>query len=378
MRYAFHFHDQGDGWYKYDEALFKSLLQQSFRCHVQIQRGNVIIHDRDPLGGICDSSESFTDSVGLARLSRNEYVNIFENSRPYVQIVHGLTNSQASRIAQAISTSDGYLGMIPVRFNSNLYNFVYRARLIPSYRVIGSELRLQHTAFDVVDEDLRDVSMFDYWRRSEVFDRVVWENVGVRSSILDSFDSLDHDSIVGETEALLEDLLENVSNEVMIRAIDLDPRLVEALHAALDGLYRARTSEQLSQCALSCRRFLERLADRLFPATDETRGDRELGQNQWKNRLWAYVEDVIGSKAASTIDARLDEIGSRIDSVSDAAQSDVHRPEVVQVSIIRLIIGLLSLVYDLTLLDPPPTELPGHSYERGASEIILGMIGHDR
>ena len=378
MRFAFHFRDQGDGWYKYDESLFRSLLQQSFRCHVLIQRGTIVLHNEDALSGICDSSDSFTDGIGLTRLSRNEYVNMFGTSIPYVQVVHGLTNSQALRIAQAISTSDDYLGMIPVRFNSNLYNFVYRARLMSSYRVIGNELRLQHTAFDVVDEDLRDVGMLDYWTKSKIFNQVVWENVGVRSSILDSFDSLDHDSIVGETEILLEDLLEIVSNEVMIRTIDLDPRLVEALHASLDGLYRARTSEQLSQCALSCRRFLERLADRLFPATDEKRGDRELGQNQWKNRLWAYVEDVIDSKAASSFDTRLDEIGSRIDSVSDAAQSDVHRPEVVQVSIIRLIIGLLSLVYDLTLLDPPPTELPGHSYEKGASEIIFGMIGHDR
>lgn len=376
VRYAFHFVDSGHGWREYDKALFRALLQLGSRCHVLVRCGNV-----SNLGTtkeqIIRNAKAMVDSTS-STISYSEYLNLFTATTPYVLLIQGMTRHQAFETMSKLSRVEDFRGVLQLDFRENLHLAVYGYCLIHRYRVVGDELRIQHTALDIVADDERDHTMFEYWREQHLFTRVSWENVGIRTTLLDSFDSPEHESIVAETESLLGNLLEGVSNEVMLRAIDLDPRLVEALHAALNQLHRAQTSEQLAQCALSCRRFLERLADRLYPATEEKRAGRSLGPEKWRNRLWAYAADAIGSDAASNLDLRLQDVGGRIDSVSKAANSSIHRPEVQQVTITRLIVALVSLTYDLALMRPPPADLPGEAYEPAARNTIIQMLRGDK
>lgn len=377
MRYAYHFSDSGNGWFEYDTMLFRALLQSRSRYHVLVFRGNI---GRDAFGKSDDRvihNVHHIVNTSLSSFTPSQYLELFAHTSVYILLVQGMTHSQADAIRDQLSSRNSFLGMLGLSFNDRLHRAVYGSRFSPSYRVIGDELRLRHDALAVALDDERDHSQIDRWRKTALFKRVLWENIGVRTTILDEFDSPEHDAIVGETENLLSDLLEGVAMEVMLRTIDLDPRLVEALHAALYSLQTARTSEQLAQSALSCRRFLERLADRLFPTSEEERNGRKLGPAQWKNRLWAFAEDAIGSSAASDIDSRLADIGARIDAVARSADSGVHRPEMDQVRATRLITALVSLSYDLALLTPPPTELPGDAYEPSVRRMLLEMLNVD-
>ena len=48
---------------------------------------------------------------------------------------------------------------------------------------------------------------------------------------------------------------------------------------------------EIAQVSLSCRRFLENLANALYPPRSEKVKGREVGAAAYRNRLWAYVEE---------------------------------------------------------------------------------------
>src|SRR5580700_6186375 len=79
---------------------------------------------------------------------------------------------------------------------------------------------------------------------------------------------------------------------------DLNPALFDALGAAVDVLRRARTEEHVAQVALSGRRYLEQLADVLFPAQEKEHNGRKVGRAEFKNRIWAFIADNARSAAA--------------------------------------------------------------------------------
>lgn len=284
-----------------------------------------------------------------------------------------MTNQHAMQTARRLETVDDFLGVVGLTFKIPLHWAAYWATLFQSYRILGDELRLQHIALEL-DEDARDQQQLDYWRQTGIFSRVVWEDIGVRTTIFDEFHTHEQEILVSETQHFLNELLEDVSHEILFRAIDLDPKLVHRLHASLERLNTARTSEDMAHSALSCRRFLKLLADYLFPPTDEKRDGRRLGPSEWKNRLWAYSEDAIGSEAGAEINMRLTDIGKRIDAVADSANANVHRTVVERVAIARLIVALVSLTFDLTLLSPPPTVLPRQAYGIGIKNAINELL----
>jgi hypothetical protein len=263
VQYAFHFVDSGAGWRPYDRRFFRAVLQLPRRPHILIRRGNVTHWDFGKTTEQIVLNARAVLEAANSSISIEDYLEMIRTTKPYVMLVRGMTATEAAETTRRLDVADDFVGVVGLRFDDPLHWAVYGSGLLHSYRLIGDELRLQHHPEDE-DQDTKDVAARDYWRRSGLFSEVTWENIGIRATIFDTFDTAEHASVVAETETLLEDLLDSVAAEVMLRATDLDPHLVEALHAALNGLRRARTSEQLAQCALSCRRFMERLADRMF------------------------------------------------------------------------------------------------------------------
>ena len=380
MRYAFHFDDTvktnvAFRWAnEHDNPFFQALLKQESPWHILIRTGNINFWtDHDSIKRAFRKAKGII-GPGSPNTPMSEYVERLNHTDVYVLLVQGLTSRQAEDIANRLSKLEHFIVMLELDPSDTVHMVTYWFHLVQSYRIIGDELRLQHTGFEVATDDERDHGRMEYWQETSLWADVVWEDIGVRTTIFDEYDSPDHESIVGETESLLEDLLEGIANEVMLRAIDLDPRLVHALHAALSALRTAKTSEQRAQSALSCRRFLERLADVLYPPRDQKRDGRCLGPAQWRNRLWAYAEDALGDHAATRVDAQLKEIGDRIDAVANQANSRVHRPDIDQIGATRLVVALVSLTYDLALLSPPPEELPSEPYSPNINRLILDLL----
>jgi len=77
------------------------------------------------------------------------------------------------------------------------------------------------------------------------------------------------------------------------KLLDLVPEAAEKLMIA----FRSVASDHREDWsrAGSCRKFIENLADELYPAKDAEVKGRKLGQAQYINRLWAFMDASIES-----------------------------------------------------------------------------------
>lgn len=88
--------------------------------------------------------------------------------------------------------------------------------------------------------------------------------------------------------------------------------------------------ESLSAALTSCRRLLMEVADSLFPAQDEEWKDRQgrarkVGEEQYKNRLLAYMADLITSEGTySLLESEIDHLASRLDNIYEKTCKGVH------------------------------------------------------
>lgn len=111
------------------------------------------------------------------------------------------------------------------------------------------------------------------------------------------------------------------------------PDAVRKLASVHDNLV-SDNPEDWSNAAHSCRRFLQNLADVVFPPQVKPRtaivdGEprkRRLGREQYINRLMDYIEDSSESgRFTELVGSHLKYIGDRLDSISRATQKGSHR-----------------------------------------------------
>ena len=162
-------------------------------------------------------------------------------------------------------------------------------------------------------------------------------------------------------------------DDLLIRLREADPQLIEALHAAFDALDQHDSIEQQSHVALSSRRFLERLANVLYPPPDEPIGGRKLGKAEYRNRLWRYAEERIEyDDRAKVALASLQQVGGRIDALDKVANKGVHA-DVEAIEMHRLVMGVFLPAHDLLTLRAPDGRA-ADSYSEKLSREILGIL----
>lgn len=90
------------------------------------------------------------------------------------------------------------------------------------------------------------------------------------------------------------------------------------------------TDESFSQALTSCRRLLATVADAVFPPHSEPIVDRkgrsrQVGPEQYKNRLLAFLDERIGTSGTSAIvTSQLEHLAARLDAVYEKACKGVH------------------------------------------------------
>lgn len=113
------------------------------------------------------------------------------------------------------------------------------------------------------------------------------------------------------------------------------------------------------QVAIFCRRLIEGLANTLYPARKEQVKGRDVGPEEYRNRLWAYVEERLDAskQARDLVQKSLQDLGSRIDKLDKLANKGLHASTTL-LEIDRLLIALVTVAYDLLSVTPPPIEVP--------------------
>lgn len=115
-----------------------------------------------------------------------------------------------------------------------------------------------------------------------------------------------------------------LKNEVDDKLLDLDPVLAEQLMLAFRSV-SSKNEEEWSQALTTCRRLLEGLADRVYPVSDKTTNGRILGQGQYVNRIWAFMDAAIESDSNKALaKAHVDFLGSWLEKINKLANKGVH------------------------------------------------------
>lgn len=112
------------------------------------------------------------------------------------------------------------------------------------------------------------------------------------------------------------------------------PDLGERLWSALRAFDQAETAEQLSHVAVTCRRTIERVANRLFPPVDAVVSPTgpKLGPTHYRNRLLAFADQArrndteIDLVCASTA-ALNEQISRLLAAVQKGVHAEVYRAE---------------------------------------------------
>jgi hypothetical protein len=385
MRVAFHFDE--DTAFRADLfgpklALFRAINNgvPTYKRHVYIASGTVLSSTlpRKP-DNIFRVAESLLgiEIAAWSTLGVDEIATLLSSKSMTAYVVDGLIAVEARNIHRSLKEETGYLGALEVTTNNPLSWVLYVHNMIAGYRIVRDELRVFYRDYELQVEDNRDHVEFDEFEESGLFSSVSWEDIGARDTVFDPYNVWDHAKIVGEAVELTTAKLSDVINEVFLRIAHVDPRLVNPLHGALKAFDQLSTAESLAHVSLSCRRLMETLANALHPAGNTKSNDgRALGKAQYRNRLWAYVEENLKSQTQQKIVlANLADVGARIDNLDKATNKGLH-DQVEFVEVQRLLVALIALLYDLLTLTAPPLQTPVAPYSEKIMTTMAKILKH--
>ncbi|MGW3718424.1 hypothetical protein ACWD8L_15025 [Streptomyces sp. NPDC005133] len=289
-------------------------------------------------------------------------------------VVDSIAPADARAMHVLLKPCGGYLGAIQIVSVLPSHWLAFEAPIPCTLRVFQNELFVLYRGFELEVSDERDHSVISDWRDSGIFDSVEWEDSGVRETIFDPYLTREHSRRVGELEHLLTGQLASTVSEVLIRCSDIDPNLTTRLHGALKAFEEHDSVEQLAHVSLSCRRFIETLADALYPPRKGKVNGRDVGKAQYRNRLWAYINEKIDSRTArELVLANFADLGNRIDALDTSANKGLHAENTTS-EINRLLLTLLVVSHELLTLNPPGGEFSFAPYKEEISKIAKKMF----
>lgn len=334
--------EEGNYWHAIRDAVFATGIIQRSGRHMKLSIGDVLVgleRGQNPqalfLAAFAHSKWALLHEDRLLDGFPTDFGMVFEN----------MPTELASALHSALEDHGGYLGAISVHFEFPPHLALYRLRLPPHFRLEGTKLR---SFYSMGNQDGCDPSDLEDMQRLGYAD-VDFEDTGAGRTILDDFDTPRHFERVAAFRELLTGSLpggEDDAYQLTMILEDLSPKLFNALGAAAERLKSAETAEEVAQVAISGRRYLEQLANTLFPPTDTPRGKRKLGRDAFRNRLWAFAEDHLGGD-----EARLSTIGREVDRLVEELNVGVHAEQPAE-RVARSISDAAVLTATLFALDP--------------------------
>lgn len=148
---------------------------------------------------------------------------------------------------------------------------------------------------------------------------------------------------------IIETIFEDTKKLVDSKLVIVCPDAIEKFTSAYERL-RETNPESWAQATTTCRRILKDFADEIYPPKDELADGREVGEEKYKNRLWAFASENIKSDTNKKLfQSELDYLGQRIDTIYDLTSKGTHA-EISREEAERAIIRTYLLIGDLIKL----------------------------
>ncbi|MGY6126348.1 ComEA family DNA-binding protein [Paraburkholderia strydomiana] len=162
------------------------------------------------------------------------------------------------------------------------------------------------------------------------------------------------------------------------KLLDLNPVLAEQLMLAFRGVSSSK-DEEWSQALTTCRRLLEGIADQLHPADTQPVKGRVLGQAQYVNRLWAFMDKAIKSESNRELaKTHVDFLGSWLEKVNKITNKGVHA-EVQQLEAVKAVFHTYLVVADLlSYLDSGKTSKPKFDINTATIDELEALLDISR
>jgi hypothetical protein len=279
----------GNYWWATRDLVFGSgILQRSAR-HMKVSVGDVLVGRERGV----DQKLLYRAAVESSEwrlVDEDRLLEAFQPPTVFAIVFENMPRAVATELHEVLMADPGYLGAVSVHFEFPPHLALYRAHLPPEFRVRGDYARIFYSMGSNEGRGEHDLAEL----RRLGYSDVAFEDRGASRTILDDFDTPRHFQRVAAFRDLLAKSVsggEDDAYELAMLLEDLSPRLFNALGAAAERLAAAETEEDMAQVALSGRRYLEQLADALFPAQPEARAGRSLSKAAYRNRLWAYAEE---------------------------------------------------------------------------------------
>jgi hypothetical protein len=333
---------------------------------MKILAGNVLIRSHSKTWAHYDELYErvyFASSWALLHEARLRAT--FRKTRVYAVVAENMTRGIAEDLHKALTPDQGYLGLQSVEYSYGPHLALYNS-MIPLYRVQGRSCWV----FFAMEDDTKNQDDFDAMREVG-FDSVQWEDSGAHWTIFDDYDTLEHFRQVANFRAAVTPYLvdgEDEACELIMILEDLNPALFNALGAAVDALGRARNEEHVAQAALSGRRYMEQLADVLFPAQEKKHQGRKVGKAEYKNRIWAFIADNAGSdyELRNTLGRETDRLVEEFNACLHAEQQ--------QDRVLGAVVDVAKLTAALLTLNPEKTREPYFAYRKRAIELMRDVV----
>lgn len=138
------------------------------------------------------------------------------------------------------------------------------------------------------------------------------------------------------------------------RLLDINPELAEQLMLSFKAVSTDK-QEEWSQALTTCRRFIEKLADELYPPIDEEVNGRKLGKEQYINRIWAFMDESIASVTNKELaKSHVDYLGLYLQSFHKISCKGVHS-DLERLEAVKAVFHIYLVVADiLNYLDKSP------------------------
>lgn len=153
---------------------------------------------------------------------------------------------------------------------------------------------------------------------------------------------LNKDVYINATKTTFDFLKEEVDDKLL----DLNPELAEKLMIAFKSV-SSDNPEEWSHALTSCRRLIEGLADELFPSIDNDINGRKLGQQQYINRLWAFMDKAIESESNRELaKTHIDFLGSYLQKTHKLTNKGVHT-SITKIEAVKTVFHTYLLIADI-------------------------------
>lgn len=239
----------------------------------------------------------------------------------FAWVIQNATTKTVEALHKNLLRFPPYLGIHTVNFSYTPHLMFYRNYIIDKYRIIGDTIK---TFYSMGETDTIDTGEAE-WLEQLGFRSIDFEDSGARHTIFDDFDTPEHfqrvDSFIQQVSSSFPNGEEDAFELAMLLN-DIDPHLFNVLGAAVNTIKSIQTEEESAQVALSGRRYMEQLANVLFKPSEQKHKGRSVRQADYKNRLWAFIDDSIEENEEGQKKLLL--LGKEVDRLVDTFNSGIH------------------------------------------------------